>query len=165
MEQPSKSRSHLSATRIESMDSGGTSQTTSSATTNTESSGGVTSDESRVEARERQFGNINMDPLPTLSFPSSNTHDNIIASDTLEAVGKTASDSIRHKPAPLSGVKSNLDKQSERRSSCTHDHNYLITSHISPAPRRIGQYEVLRTIGKGNFAVVKLAFHRILKIR
>jgi len=32
-----------------------------------------------------------------------------------------------------------------------------------PAPLRVGFYEIERTIGRGNFAVVKLARHRITK--
>jgi len=34
---------------------------------------------------------------------------------------------------------------------------------ISKNPVRVGFYDIERTIGKGNFAVVKLAKHRIIK--
>ena len=35
--------------------------------------------------------------------------------------------------------------------------------HEPPQPIRVGFYDIERTIGKGNFAVVKLARHRITK--
>ena len=34
---------------------------------------------------------------------------------------------------------------------------------LSGSPLRVGFYEIERTIGRGNFAVVKLAKHRITK--
>lgn len=37
------------------------------------------------------------------------------------------------------------------------------TSIKSKGPIRVGFYDIERTIGKGNFAVVKLARHRITK--
>lgn len=38
------------------------------------------------------------------------------------------------------------------------DHSHNIDKLV-----RVGQYELLKTIGKGNFAVVKLAVHMITK--
>lgn len=35
--------------------------------------------------------------------------------------------------------------------------------HVHRAPVRVGFYDIERTLGKGNFAVVKLARHRITK--
>jgi len=37
------------------------------------------------------------------------------------------------------------------------------SSSTAPAAVRVGFYEIERTIGRGNFAVVKLARHRITK--
>lgn len=34
-----------------------------------------------------------------------------------------------------------------------------------PGPARIGYYEIERTIGKGNFAVVKLATHLVTRVK
>ncbi|XP_051934656.1 serine/threonine-protein kinase SIK3 homolog isoform X3 [Hippocampus zosterae] len=39
------------------------------------------------------------------------------------------------------------------------------TSTVRPPPARVGHYEIERTIGKGNFAVVKLATHIITKAK
>lgn len=39
------------------------------------------------------------------------------------------------------------------------------TSATRPPPARVGHYEIERTIGKGNFAVVKLATHIITKAK
>lgn len=39
------------------------------------------------------------------------------------------------------------------------------TSAARPPPARVGHYEIERTIGKGNFAVVKLATHIITKAK
>lgn len=39
------------------------------------------------------------------------------------------------------------------------------TSVTRPPPARVGYYEIERTIGKGNFAVVKLATHIITKAK
>lgn len=42
----------------------------------------------------------------------------------------------------------------------------LITGRMSTSvPIRVGHYEVERTIGKGNFAVVKLATHLVTKTK
>lgn len=38
-----------------------------------------------------------------------------------------------------------------------------VMAERSKAPARVGFYEIERTIGRGNFAVVKLARHRITK--
>lgn len=39
----------------------------------------------------------------------------------------------------------------------------VIMAESKKAPIRVGFYDIERTIGKGNFAVVKLARHRITK--
>ena len=39
----------------------------------------------------------------------------------------------------------------------------MVMSVKSTQPVRVGFYDIERTIGKGNFAVVKLARHRITK--
>ncbi|XP_029027395.2 serine/threonine-protein kinase SIK3 homolog isoform X4 [Betta splendens] len=43
--------------------------------------------------------------------------------------------------------------------------NPVHTSAARPPPARVGYYEIERTIGKGNFAVVKLATHMITKAK
>ncbi|XP_057694347.1 serine/threonine-protein kinase SIK3 homolog isoform X4 [Corythoichthys intestinalis] len=43
--------------------------------------------------------------------------------------------------------------------------NPVQTSNTRPPPARVGHYEIERTIGKGNFAVVKLATHIITKAK
>ncbi|XP_077578227.1 serine/threonine-protein kinase SIK3 homolog isoform X4 [Stigmatopora nigra] len=43
--------------------------------------------------------------------------------------------------------------------------NPVQTSNTRPPPVRVGHYEIERTIGKGNFAVVKLATHIITKAK
>ena len=43
--------------------------------------------------------------------------------------------------------------------------NPVHTSATRPPPARVGHYEIERTIGKGNFAVVKLATHVITKAK
>ncbi|XP_053728887.1 serine/threonine-protein kinase SIK3 homolog isoform X1 [Synchiropus splendidus] len=43
--------------------------------------------------------------------------------------------------------------------------NSVHTSATRPPPARVGHYEIERTIGKGNFAVVKLATHIITKAK
>ena len=39
----------------------------------------------------------------------------------------------------------------------------MVMAEVAKQPIRVGFYEIERTIGKGNFAVVKLARHRITK--
>lgn len=44
------------------------------------------------------------------------------------------------------------------------DYNVVPTSnHSQQRPLRVGFYDIERTLGKGNFAVVKLARHRVTK--
>jgi hypothetical protein len=65
----------------------------------------------------------------------------------------TTSDKISSSPATLSTstVTRNIETSSTTTTSAT------------ATPLRVGFYEIERTIGRGNFAVVKLARHRITK--
>jgi hypothetical protein len=50
-----------------------------------------------------------------------------------------------------------------RTSSALVSNSSVTNPNSIPQPLRVGFYEVGRTIGRGNFAVVKLAKHRITK--
>ena len=54
----------------------------------------------------------------------------------------------------LGGVGGGIGSQQHQQASSHHHHG---------VPLRVGFYEIEKTIGRGNFAVVKLAKHRITK--
>ena len=56
-------------------------------------------------------------------------------------------------PSPGGGVGAGMGSQQHQQPS----------SHHHGVPLRVGFYEIEKTIGRGNFAVVKLAKHRITK--
>ena len=63
-------------------------------------------------------------------------------------------------------LKPNVDTQKDPSSSVPPSFNMPCSNTSSPSlntPLRVGFYEIEKTIGRGNFAVVKLARHRITK--
>lgn len=88
------------------------------------------------------------------------------------AAGSTAA-GITHstRPAPVGmGAQGRLQTSSgiSHHKSATATGCITGSSHLQPSrppPVRVGYYEMERTIGKGNFAVVKLATHMITKAK
>ncbi|XP_072310969.1 serine/threonine-protein kinase SIK3 homolog isoform X3 [Eucyclogobius newberryi] len=67
----------------------------------------------------------------------------------------------QNRPQPCSGI-SHPGRPSSASGCITNPGH---TSATRPPPARVGHYEIERTIGKGNFAVVKLATHVITKAK
>lgn len=70
--------------------------------------------------------------------------------------------------------RNNLEKQlraeaflktasTESETEQNHEESVQVNSQNSTTPLRVGFYEIERTIGRGNFAIVKLARHRITR--
>lgn len=67
----------------------------------------------------------------------------------------------QNRSQPSSGI--NHSVRTTASTGCIN--NPVHTSATRPPPARVGYYEIERTIGKGNFAVVKLATHMITKAK
>ncbi|CAL9684207.1 unnamed protein product [Knipowitschia caucasica] len=67
----------------------------------------------------------------------------------------------QNRPQPSSGISHSSPPSSATGCITNPGH----TSGTRPPPARVGHYEIERTIGKGNFAVVKLATHVITKAK
>lgn len=69
-------------------------------------------------------------------------------------------------PSPIHTQSTNGMEKPTSESSTTDNNSSTTTtplSKTSKVPIRVGFYEIEKTIGKGNFAVVKLARHRVTK--
>lgn len=86
---------------------------------------------------------------------------NIMSSRNLSPPSATSSS-----PSPIHTQSINGIEKPTSESSTTDNNSSTTTtplSKTSKVPIRVGFYEIEKTIGKGNFAVVKLARHRVTK--
>ena len=107
-------------------------------------------------------------PLPNALHPQN--HDGAGVTTTSVAASSAASGEARDRdqhqhPVESSKVKSTLYTKSKSADEATTD---KVSSGgtggaNSATPLRVGFYEIDRTIGRGNFAIVKLARHRITR--
>ena len=126
--------------------------------------------------RLRQWINTQNDSLKEINFSSDQkkmserdmviTNSNIMTTPNLTPPPSVSSSS----PSPIQNQSGcNLSNAEQNLKNGVTASNSNITNVNSPAsskakvPIRVGFYEIEKTIGKGNFAVVKLARHRVTK--
>lgn len=66
-------------------------------------------------------------------------------------------------PSPIHAQSGSIEKPASESSANETSASTTPLSKTSKVPIRVGFYEIEKTIGKGNFAVVKLARHRVTK--
>lgn len=83
---------------------------------------------------------------------NSSNHASVVNCDTLPVTSTPSTLKPTSNPSPVGSTNASTTNSSSTSSSTK-----------TKVPIRVGFYEIEKTIGKGNFAVVKLARHRVTK--